>query len=145
MVGKTGIRKTLNSDDNSDSLVVKIQNGRDFSVIIPGDATGVTTDCIAALYQGKEAFLSASVLLLSHHGSITEKTNSQKWLRLVNPEYAVISNGFKHGHPDEGVFQRLYKDMNKKEDVDKRLKLVSPAHKVLTNTSIREDWIVRTT
>lgn len=144
LVNNVGIRKTLESDDNSDSLVIKIQH-REFSAILPGDATGVTTDCIAALYKEKEKFLEATVLLASHHGSIADKTNSQKWLELVNPEYVVVSNGFKFGHPDEGVFQRLYKDWKQAKDKAKRLHLVSPVHKILTNTSMREDWIIHET
>ena len=136
------IRKALEIDDNTDSLVLQIRH-LDFSALIPGDATGVTTDCLMALHR--EEFLRSLVLLASHHGSIANNANDKKWLKVINPKFVVISTGFVHGLPDERLFQRLRNNPDCKEDEHKRLEIVHCPHKVLTNTSKKGDWFIHET
>ena len=90
------------SNHNNMSIVMKITHG-DVSFIITGDAEReAEQDILDAGYD-----ISATVLLVGHHGSETSTT--YPFLREVMPQYAVISCGRnnQYGHPHENTLSRL--------------------------------------
>ena len=92
---------------NEMSICLRIEYG-ETSFLFTGDVEGY------ALYQllTLNAPLQANVLKVSHHGS--DKSNPEELLRLVKPEYAVISCGKNnYGHPAETTLNML-----KNQDVD---------------------------
>ena len=84
------------------SAVTRISYG-DTSVMFTGDAT-VTVE--NDLLQ-RNIDYSATILNVGHHGSKT--SSSEKWLKAVDPEYAVICCGLNndYGHPHQSVVNRL--------------------------------------
>jgi beta-lactamase superfamily II metal-dependent hydrolase len=66
----------------------------DFTAIFAGDAEGVTEDRI-----NYPAGLKASVLVGSHHGSSTHRSNSSEWVNAVAPKMSVFSSGYQFQHP----------------------------------------------
>ena len=83
-------------DANDISVVTRLTFG-DRAFVFTGDAgTSVEKDILSAGYE-----LSADVLKLGHHGSNT--SNSETFIRRVNPAYAVITCGVgnSYGHPHE--------------------------------------------
>ena len=80
---------------NANSLVLMLEHG-DFTVIFTGDAEGVTEDRIRQNYAGQ---LKASVLVGSHHGSSTHRSNSAEWAKAVAPKMSIFSSGYQFGHP----------------------------------------------
>lgn len=91
-------------ETNTDSLVLKISY-KNASMILPGDATEVTTSRIQSNYSAR--FLESPVLLLAHHGAVTEGSNNELWLNIVQPKYILISAGHKFGHPHKEALQRF--------------------------------------
>lgn len=94
------------NDSNSNSLVIKLENGEN-SFLFTGDAEETSEqDMITARLN-----LDCDVLSLGHHGSATSTT----WdlLESATPSYAVVScgNGNKYQHPSGETMGRL-KDMN---------------------------------
>ena len=89
------------SDDNNNSLVLRIDHGDD-SFLFTGDAERAEeSDLLAA---GVE--LRADVLKVGHHGSAG--ASSPAFLEAVAPRYAVISVGKNsYGHPTDEVLGRL--------------------------------------
>lgn len=89
-------------DLNDMSAVTRISYG-DTSVMFTGDAT-VTVE--NDLLQ-RNIDYSATILNVGHHGSKT--SSSEKWLKAVDPEYAVICCGLNndYGHPHQSVVNRL--------------------------------------
>lgn len=89
-------------DTNNSSIVLRIVYG-DTSFLFTGDAELETETII--LDRGYE--LQSTVLKVGHHGSDT--STGYRWLREVDPEYAVISvgKGNSYGHPTEEVLSRL--------------------------------------
>ncbi len=101
--GPAGIKE---SDSNSNSLVIKLENGEN-SFLFTGDAEETSEqDMITARLN-----LDCDVLSLGHHGSATSTT----WdlLESATPSYAVVScgTGNKYQHPSGETMGRL-KDMN---------------------------------
>jgi len=84
-------------DYNTDSIIVKITDTiTKKSIILTGDATGVTTTRLmdhASKDSNLAALLKANVLVASHHGSSSHGTNNEAWIRTVSPEFIVISTG----------------------------------------------------
>lgn len=97
-------RSEKEKETNTDSLVLKISYG-DTSMILPGDATGITTSRIQSTYSAP--FLKSPVLLLAHHGADTEGSNNDVWLTLVQPQYILISAGHTYGHPHKKALKRF--------------------------------------
>lgn len=89
-------------DTNNTSLVLRVDYGIT-SFLFTGDAETVSEDDI--LDAGAD--VSATVLKVGHHGSST--STGYRWLREVQPEFAVIScgTGNSYGHPHEEVLSRL--------------------------------------
>ena len=80
---------------NTNSLVLLIEYG-DFTAIFTGDATGITEDQIRANCPN---VLKASVLVGSHQGADTHRSNSVEWAQAVTPKVTVFSSGWKFNHP----------------------------------------------
>ncbi len=120
-INDTILRMSFPEDDNSDSLVIKISNGKS-SAILTGDATYLTTTRILDDYGKNLQSLQTNILLASHHGSATHGSNNEEWIQATQPEYVLISNGHFQGHPQSDAYE-----MFKKSD---RLKFVSE-HQVL--------------
>lgn len=96
------------NDLNDASLVIKISYG-EVSFLFTGDAESLSeTD---QLNTGLD--LSADVLKVGHHGSISSSTRA--YLDAVKPDYAVIQVGMgnSYGHPVQEVLTRL-EEMNAK-------------------------------
>ena len=91
-------------DVNNYSAVIRFTYGED-TFLFPGDAESPSEKEI--LNAGYD--VSADVLKCGHHGSRT--STSAKFLKAVNPSYAVISCGAEnsYGHPHDGTLQKLEK------------------------------------
>lgn len=95
------------SEKNTRSITLKITYG-DFDLIIGGDATFDTENSITNRYSSQPAFLDVELLKLGHHGSRATST-SDGWLKVVKPEWAVVSAAFynTYGHPHSNVISRV--------------------------------------
>jgi hypothetical protein len=81
----------LPDDNNSGSLVVKLQI-REHSAILSGNATGTTTTHIIDNYSKVDPlFLKSSVEASSHHGAFTHKSNSKAWIKSIERRSRKIS------------------------------------------------------
>ncbi len=87
---------------NDYSVVIKAAQG-DISFLLTGDAERTSED--EMLEAGYD--LSADVLKCGHHGS--SDATSTRFLKAVNPEYAVVSCGKanEYGHPHRETRARL--------------------------------------
>lgn len=94
-------------DDNKESLVLKIINGKQ-SMLLMGDATEATTNRIFENYEDSRDFLITDCLLSSHHGSFTHGSNSPQWLSITQPKYIFISNGLFYGHPSPEAYKAFH-------------------------------------
>ena len=86
---------------NDYSVVIKLVYGSK-SFLFTGDAEKLSENEITA-------DVSADVLKVGHHGSST--SSSDKFIKRVNPEYAVIScgEGNSYGHPHKETIKTLNK------------------------------------
>lgn len=93
-------------DRNEQSMVLKAAYGA-FTMLLTGDMSekGETT-LINDPLMSKE-LSGTQVLKLAHHGSRT--SNSEAWLKSVNPIWAVVSYGKSnsYGHPHQEVQDRI--------------------------------------
>ncbi len=89
-------------DENNNSLVCKVQLGS-VSFLFTGDAESPAEKKM--LEYGED--LSATVLKVGHHGS--EASSCYRFLREVDPDYAVISceKNNQYGHPSDALLSRL--------------------------------------
>lgn len=92
------------SDTNDYSVVFRLQYG-ERSILFTGDAEAASEAEMVNRYSAQD--LKADVLKVGHHGSRTSSSDS--FLRLVDPDYAVISCGVEnsYGHPHSAVINRL--------------------------------------
>lgn len=91
-------------ETNDMSVVTRVTFGQ-HSFLFTGDAgTAVEKQLLSSEFD-----LKADVLKVSHHGSTTG--NSDKFLKKVNPTYAVIPCGADndYGHPHQEILNRLNK------------------------------------
>ena len=90
------------SDTNESSIVLRITYGST-SFMFTGDAEQEAENMIL----NRSFELKSDVLKVGHHGSAS--STSYRWLREVDPDYAVISVGKdnSYGHPTETVLSRL--------------------------------------
>ncbi|WP_265444568.1 DNA internalization-related competence protein ComEC/Rec2 [Acetivibrio straminisolvens] len=89
------------SDVNNNSLVLKL-NFKDVSILFTGDIEKEAERLLCE--DGVD--LSADVLKVAHHGSLTSST--EEFLDSVNPDVAVISVGKNNfGHPSKEVLERM--------------------------------------
>ena len=90
-------------DLNQMSLVSKVSFGNT-SVMLTGDAeTPAETDML----KKRNVDYSADILKVGHHGSKT--STSEKWLKAVHPQFAVVSCGLDNDyvHPHKSIVNRL--------------------------------------
>ena len=89
-------------DLNDMSAVTRVSYG-DTSVMFMGDASATVEKDLLQ----KNVDYSATILNVGHHGSKT--SSSEKWLKAVNPKYAVICCGLNndYGHPHRAVTKRF--------------------------------------
>ena len=89
-------------DLNDMSTVTRVSYG-DSSVMFMGDASATVEKDLLQ----KNVDYSATILNVGHHGSKT--SSSEKWLKAVNPKYAVICCGLNndYGHPHRAVTKRF--------------------------------------
>jgi competence protein ComEC len=88
---------------NANSLVTLVQAGN-WRILLTGDAAAAQLDDIAKLYG---LTLHCDVLKVPHHGS--DDSLSTEFLNLANPQYALISSGYRnvHGFPRQTVLEAL--------------------------------------
>lgn len=105
---------------NNYSIVIKLQYGKN-SFLFTGDAEKVSE--MEMLRRGYD--LSADVLKLGHHGSITSTSN--EFLDRVNPKYAVICTDStnKYRHPHNSIMKRLKARMIKVYRTDENGTLIA--------------------
>lgn len=89
---------------NDGSVVARLTYG-DTTIMLTGDATEETEKIILQSYS--EKFLDSDILKVAHHGSKT--SSSEAFLKVVSPEYAVISDGKNnsYGHPHKVTLDNL--------------------------------------
>ena len=100
----------LPDDPNGQSIVIKVEhhdaNGRVSSVMLTGDSDAETWQDIRRRYNAES--LSSSLLLASHHGSLSffDDPNDDRYyyikhLEAIRPAMTIVSVGENpHGHPD---------------------------------------------
>lgn len=94
---------------NASSIVVRII-GKNGSVMITGDKTKEEINEIISLHtrynRSGSSLLKSDILLATHHGS--EEDFSSEWMRVVRPDYLVVSCGISsYNHPrHEAVLSR---------------------------------------
>ena len=90
---------------NSQSVMVYLKYSG-ISVLLPGDATGVTME--AALANNKLAFYPVNIFLASHHGADTEGSNTESWFNFLKPQIMIFSVGPNtHKHPTDTVINNF--------------------------------------
>lgn len=92
------------TDHNDYSIVMKVEYG-ETSAIVTGDAEQHAEGLIIENFD--DGLLSADILKLGHHGSYT--SNSDGFLEIVSPQYAVITCGEdnEYGHPHTEILDKL--------------------------------------
>ena len=92
------------NDPNDNSIVFRVTCG-DIGMLFMGDASAKVEQKLVDTY-GK-AHLSAQLYKVGHHGSST--SNTEEFLSVVNPQYAVICASIdnSYGHPHGVVVERL--------------------------------------
>jgi competence protein ComEC len=122
------LNKSVN-DQNETSVVAKLQYNL-FSVLLTGD---INEDVEKEIMSKKEN-LTSNILKIPHHGSATGL--HENFLRLINPNIAVVSVGEKNrfGHPAKPTLQKLEHFNIKilRTDTDGRIEIVSDGMKFWT-------------
>jgi len=107
---------------NSNSLVLRLEYGQNFKLLLPGDFqdiskgsnTGVQWDLINA--WANDGGIQADFYKVAHHGayqggsSSTTKASKDHFLEAVRPKYAFSSSAAppnSYGHPQCGLYQQL--------------------------------------
>jgi competence protein ComEC len=93
-------------DSNNNSMVVQIIYD-DQSVLFPGDIMHKAEKELIDLNDDR---LHSTIMVAPHHGS--DSSSSPIFLKKVNPEYIIISAGYKNrfGFPDTDVLHRYEKN-----------------------------------
>jgi hypothetical protein len=92
----------INDDSNTNSAVLKVTGKNGQSIILTGDATGITTDQIIKYYnddEGQTPDLRADVMLACHHGSSSHESNNERWVDATSPQSTIFSCATMHDHP----------------------------------------------
>ncbi len=93
-----------NSDENNNSVVIRLSYG-DFSLLLTGDIEEEMEECLVSRPKLRNE-LSAMLLQVPHHGSITSST--PEFLDAVGPGVAVVSAGLSSfNHPSPAVVERM--------------------------------------
>jgi competence protein ComEC len=93
----------VHEDTNTYSIITKFSYASS-SVLLMGDAPIEIEDYLVKKYGN---FLDGDILKAGHHGS--KYSSSENFVRLVSPEYSIISAGAKnsYGHPSPSVMKIL--------------------------------------
>lgn len=102
--------QTESLSTNNSSCVLQVHIG-ELRLLLAGDIDSRREKEL--LRYWREA-LRSDVLLVAHHGSLT--SSSYTWLKIVQPAYAVFSNGYlnQFGHPHPRVEER-YRSVSGKQ------------------------------
>ena len=102
-------------EDSNDYSAVYCISYKKFSMLMTGDAESRAEDCLindinkerAANVDIKDELSDITVLKVGHHGS--KYATSDKLLKTINPQYALISCGIinRYGHPHSETLERL--------------------------------------
>lgn len=105
----SGRKAEEGSSPNGESAVLRITYGG-VSIVLPGDAEGVTQAYAAENAATLGAPLArTTVLLLPHHGSNLFGSNDDAWVAATTPRLVVASAniGGNYGHPNCDVLERF--------------------------------------
>ncbi|MBO4667518.1 MAG: MBL fold metallo-hydrolase [Bacilli bacterium] len=95
------------SNDNNGRSVVCVLNAYGTRILFTGDAENLGRDIESAT---KDAIGNIDILKVVHHG--TKNGCSEEYLKVIDPEVAIICNGNylgnKHGHPTYEAISSLY-------------------------------------
>lgn len=99
-----------NSNDRS-CVVIAMDPGRRFQVILPGDITAAIERAMTAapsLSRSRTIEPTARIVVAPHHGSNTSSTAS--WVEALAPDWVIYSAGYRHrfGHPHPAVVDRYH-------------------------------------
>ena len=96
--------RDASNDPNDNSIVVRVTCGN-VGILFMGDASAKIEQKLVETYS--DARLSAQLYKVGHHGSST--SNTEAFLSVVNPTYAVICSSIdnSYGHPHGVVIERL--------------------------------------
>lgn len=96
-------REVSGLSSNSGSIVMRLVYG-ETSVMLQGDSVKAIEDYLVGM---DGASLKSTILKAGHHGSKT--SNTEEYLRLVDPEWAVVSAGRdnSYGHPHAEVLNTM--------------------------------------
>ena len=124
-------------DANNNSIVLKVEHGEN-SFLFMGDAEA---EAEADILSGG-ADVEADVLKVGHHGS--RSSSSQKFLKAVDPSYAVISCGEdnSYGHPHAETLNNL-RAMGVdvfRSDEQGTIVAVSDGSQITWNSAPSESW-----
>lgn len=112
---------------NNTSMVMKIRYGQT-KILLAGDIEEETEQKLVGLNMD----LSADVFKANHHGSNT--SNTEEFLRKVNPSIVVIEVGKKnsYGHPSGRVIKRLERAGARifRTDLDGTVKIISDGQSI---------------
>ena len=102
IISAVGAEEIISDDSNACSLVVLMQvEGTD--VLFMGDADVMAEEKVLSFMSEP-----VDILQVAHHGS-ANNTNSEIFLRTLNPRISVISCGFDniYGHPHQETLEKL--------------------------------------
>lgn len=94
--------EVVNPDENTNSIVLRVTFYNKESIIITGDATGITTNRLIRYYPGsQDGTLYCDLLIACHHGSISEESNNLSWVKATQPKWIIFSAGMfdSYHHP----------------------------------------------
>lgn len=111
---------------NDASIVAKIFYGKN-SFIMTGDASAAVEENLIS----KNFNLKGNILKIGHHGAKT--ASSDEFIKIVNPEFAVISVGRnnKYGHPATEVLERLKSFKILRTDEKGDIKFISSGENII--------------
>lgn len=97
-------RDVIDFSTNDGSVVARLVYGVN-SIMLTGDATTVTEQFVIHSNSGEK--LKSDILKVGHHGSRSSTSNA--FLKLVQPQYAIISVGKdnSYGHPHQITLDTL--------------------------------------
>jgi len=98
-----GPNTSSSSDDNDNSIALQI-GFRGFDYFTAGDLTFSTEDALVGVARNCDVYHA------NHHGSRATSSGID-FLRTIDPEVTVASNGRRHGHPSADVANRLITDI----------------------------------
>jgi hypothetical protein len=93
---------------NNNSLVIKILDR--MSILLPGDIQGKIQNALLGQDQN-ESILDSYVCMASHHGSVTDNTNSVEWTQRVSPTIMCVSSGLRKYWLKDSFYERVIQDL----------------------------------